>query len=77
MATHAEIEAAVEAMRAIRTRGGQVHDDVLRACARAALRAAELLHLEEYRKRAELLRRQAELLAADAHQVAAGHSEAR
>jgi predicted ribosome quality control (RQC) complex YloA/Tae2 family protein len=36
----------------------------------------ELLQLEEYRKRAELLRRQAELVAADAHQVATGHSDA-
>jgi predicted nucleic acid-binding protein len=76
MATDAEVEAAAKAMRAIRTRGGEVHDEVLRAYARAALRAVELLQLEEYRKRAELLRRQAELVAADAHQVATGHSDA-
>jgi hypothetical protein len=31
MATDAEIEAAFNAMRAIRTSGGEVHDDVLRA----------------------------------------------
>jgi hypothetical protein len=37
MTTDAEIEAAVKAMRAIPTRGGRVHDDVLRAYVRAAL----------------------------------------
>jgi len=49
MATDAEIEAAVNAMRAIRTSGGEVHDDVLRAYARAALKAAELaqMHLRK------------------------------
>jgi hypothetical protein len=55
MATEAEIEAAVKAMRAIPTRGGTVHDDVLRAYARAALAAAVLVQVEEYRRRAELL----------------------
>jgi hypothetical protein len=55
MATDAEIEAAVQAMRAIPTRGGTVHDDVLRAYARAALAAATLVQVEEYRRRAELL----------------------
>jgi hypothetical protein len=55
MTTDAEIEAAVKAMRAIPTRGGTVHDDVLRAYARAALAAAVLVQLEEYRRRAELL----------------------
>ena len=53
--TDAEIEAAVKAMRAIPTRGGTVHDDVLRAYARAALAAAVLVQVEEYRRRAELL----------------------
>jgi hypothetical protein len=53
--TDAEIEAAVKAMRAIPTRGGTVHDDVLRAYARAALAAAVLVQIEEYRRRAELL----------------------
>jgi len=48
MATDAEIEAAVNAMRAIRTSGGKVHDDVLRAYARAALKAAELAQIAEF-----------------------------
>jgi hypothetical protein len=39
MTTDEEIEAAVKAMRAIRLRDGKVHDDVLRAYARAALQA--------------------------------------
>ena len=52
MATDAEIEAAVNAMRAIRTRGGKVHDDVLRAYARAALKAAELAQIAEFRSKA-------------------------
>ena len=47
----AEIEAAVKAMRAIPLRGGTVHDDVLRAYARAALNAAALVQVEEYRRR--------------------------
>ena len=54
MATDAEIDAAVKAMRAIRTVGGKIHDDVLRAYARAALDAANRLQMEEFRKRAEL-----------------------
>jgi hypothetical protein len=53
MATDAEIDAAVKAMRAIRTVGGKIHDDVLRAYARAALEAANRLQMEEFRKRAE------------------------
>ena len=53
--TDAEIEAAVKAMRAIPTRGGTVQDDVLRAYARAALAAAVLVQVEEYRRRGELL----------------------
>jgi hypothetical protein len=53
--TDAEIEAAVKAMRAIPLRGGTVHDEVLRAYARAALNAAVLVQVEEYRRRAELL----------------------
>ena len=55
MATDAEIEAAVKAMRAIHIRGGSVHDEVLRAYARAALDASDLVQVEEYRRRAELL----------------------
>ena len=54
MATNAEIEAAVRSMRAIRTRGGKVHEEVLRAYARAALDAAELAQVAEYWRRAEL-----------------------
>jgi hypothetical protein len=52
--TDAEIEAAVKSMRTIRTSGGKVHDEVLRAYARAALRAAELVQVVEHRRRAEL-----------------------
>src|SRR5262245_4322287 len=54
MATDAEIEAAVRSMRAIRTSGGKVSDEVLRAYARAALQAAELAQVAEYWRRAEL-----------------------
>ena len=55
MTTDAEIEAAVKAMRAIPLRGGTVHDEVLRAYARAALNAAAIVQVKEYRRRAELL----------------------
>ena len=54
MATEAELDAAVKAMRAIRTVGGKIHEDVLRAYARVALEAANRLQMEEFRKRAEL-----------------------
>lgn len=54
MANDAEIDAAVKAMRAVRTVGGKVHDEVLRAYARAALDAAARVQIEAYRKRAEL-----------------------
>jgi hypothetical protein len=54
MATDAEIDAAVEAMRAVRTIGGTIHDDVLRAYARAALEASARVQIEAFRKRAEL-----------------------
>jgi hypothetical protein len=59
MTTDEEIEAAVKAMRAIRLRGGKVHDDVLRAYAQAALQAAQLMQIQEYRRRAELLANEA------------------
>jgi hypothetical protein len=59
MTTDEEIEAAVKAMRAIRLRGGKVHDEVLRAYARAALQAAQLMQIQEYRRRAELLANEA------------------
>jgi hypothetical protein len=67
MATDAEIEAAVNAMRAIRTSGGEVHDDVLRAYARAALKAAELAQIAELQN----LRKRAELLVDEVRQAAA------
>jgi hypothetical protein len=54
MATDAEIDAAVKAMRAVRTVGGKIHDDVLRAYARVTLEAVNRLQMEEFRKRAEL-----------------------
>ena len=66
MATDAEIEAAVNAMRAICTSGGKVHDDVLRAYARAALKAAELAQIAEFQS----LRKRAELLAEEVRQAA-------
>jgi hypothetical protein len=72
MATDAEIEAAVNAMRAIRTSGGEVHDDVLRAYARAALKAAELAQIAEFQS----LRKRAELLADEAGQAVAGSAGA-
>ena len=53
MTTDAEIEAATEAMRRIRTVGIKIHDDVLRAYARAALEAAERVLIERIRKRTE------------------------
>ncbi|HEY6994490.1 MAG TPA: hypothetical protein VH397_12320 [Xanthobacteraceae bacterium] len=58
MANDAEIDAAVKAMRAVRTVGGNIHDEVLRAYARAALEAAERVQIEAYQKRAELRQRQ-------------------
>jgi hypothetical protein len=73
MATDAEIEAAVEAMRAVRTSGGEVHDSVLRAYARAALQAAQVAQVAEFQTRVADLRKRAELLADEARQVAAGN----
>jgi hypothetical protein len=67
MATEAEIEAAVNAMRNVRTSGGEVHDDVLRAFARAALKAAEIAQVAEFQN----LRKRAELLVDEAAQAAA------
>ncbi len=54
MPSEAEVDAAVEAMRAVRTVGGRIHDEVLRAYAQAALKAAERVQIEAYQKRAEL-----------------------
>jgi hypothetical protein len=77
MASDEQIEAAFKAMRAIRIRNGEVHDDVLRAYARAALLAAERLEIETYRMRATELRKRAERLADEAHQVATTWSGTR
>lgn len=46
------------AIRAVRTIGGKIHDDVLRAYARAALEAAARVQIEAFRKRAELRQHQ-------------------
>jgi hypothetical protein len=54
MPTDAEIEAAVKAMRSVRTSGGKIDEEVFHAFARAALVAAERTHFEEMRKRGEL-----------------------
>jgi HD-GYP domain-containing protein (c-di-GMP phosphodiesterase class II) len=54
MPTDAEIEAAVKAMRSVRTTGGKIDEEVFRAFARAALVAAERTHFDEMRKRGEL-----------------------
>jgi len=54
MPTEAEIEAAVKAMRSVRTTGGKIDEEVFRAFARAALVAAERTHFDEMRKRGEL-----------------------
>jgi hypothetical protein len=59
MTTDEEIEAAVKAMRAIRLRGGKVHDDVLRRLCSWTLQAAQLMQIQEYRRRAELLANEA------------------
>jgi hypothetical protein len=58
MATDTEIQAAVDAMRSIRVIGGKIHDDVLRAYARAALEAGERILMERVRKRTELRQHQ-------------------
>jgi hypothetical protein len=58
MPTEVEIEAAVKAMRSVRTTGGKIDDEVLRAFARAALVAAERTHFDEMRKRGELRQQQ-------------------
>ncbi len=47
-----EIEAAVVAMRAIRVKGAKVHEDVLRAYARAAVEAAEQARRDDFQRRA-------------------------
>jgi hypothetical protein len=54
MATDAEIEAAVVAMRAIGVKGAKVHEEVMRAYARAAVEAAERVRKEDFQRRAQL-----------------------
>jgi hypothetical protein len=54
MATDAEIEAAVVAMRAVRVTGAKVHEEVMRAYARAAVEAAERVRKEDFQRRAQL-----------------------
>ena len=49
MAIDAEIEAAVVAMRAIRVKGAKVHEEVMRAYARAAVEAAEQARKEIFK----------------------------
>ena len=69
MTTDAEIEPPLMPCGAIsRTSGGKVHDGVLRAYARAALKAAELAQVAEFQslqKRAELLAEEARKAAGD------------
>jgi hypothetical protein len=48
MAIDAEIEAAVVAMRAVRVKGAKVHEEVMRAYARAAVEAAERARKEDF-----------------------------
>ena len=54
MPIDAEIEAAVMAMRAIRVKGAKVHEEVLRAYARAAVEAAEQARRDDFQRRARL-----------------------
>ena len=54
MAIDAEIEAAVLAMRAIRVQGAKVHEEVIRAYARAAVEAAEQARKDDFQRRAQL-----------------------
>jgi hypothetical protein len=49
-----EIEAAVVAMRAVRVVGAKVHEEVLRAYARAAVEAAEQARRDDFQRRARL-----------------------
>ena len=51
MAIDAEIEAAVVAIRAIRVKGAKVHEEVMRAYARAAVEAAEQARKDDFQRR--------------------------
>jgi type IV secretory pathway TrbF-like protein len=52
MPIDAEVEAAVAAMRSVRTTGAKVHEEVLRAYAIAAVQAAENARVEDFVRRA-------------------------
>jgi hypothetical protein len=67
MATDAEIEAAVVAMRAVRVTGAKVHEEVMRAYARAAVEAAERVRKEDFQRRAQLSNKPAAPAAEGAH----------
>jgi hypothetical protein len=54
MPIDAEVEAAVAAMRSVRTTGARVHEEVLRAYAIAAVQAAENARREDFVRRAGL-----------------------
>lgn len=54
MPIDAAIEAAVVAMRAVHVKGAKVHEQVLRAYARAAVEAAERARREDFQRRARL-----------------------
>jgi hypothetical protein len=54
MPTDAEIELAVAAIRSIRVKGAKVHDEVVRAYARAAVEAAERARLADFQRRSRL-----------------------
>jgi hypothetical protein len=67
MATDAEIEAAVVAMRAVRVTGAKVHEEVMRAYACAAVEAAERVRKEDFQRRAQLNSKPAAPAAEGAH----------
>jgi hypothetical protein len=50
MPTDAEFEAAMRAIRSIRTKGAKVHEEVIHAYARAAVVAAEIARNLEMRR---------------------------
>ena len=54
MPTDAEIELATAAIRSIRVKGAKVHDEVVRAYARAAVEAAERARLADFQRRSRL-----------------------
>jgi hypothetical protein len=54
MPTDAEIEAAVVGIRSIRVTGAKIHDEVVRAFARAAVEAAERERLADFQRRSRL-----------------------